>query len=363
MAVQAKRAGLPSLERTRVVLSIHGTDEIHRVLNGQSLTEPEAAGLTACERLALAGAHMVFTPLGDVQDTYERYYGAEELAPFRAVTHPFLGGGGRALPVPRRGRRRPARLIHIGRYERRKGVAELIAAVRSVDRDDVRLTLQGRDTPTGPGWGLDARVLRAAGGGRSAHRAARPDRSRRRDRSALADHDVTVIPSRWETNADTARESLAVGRPVLATPTGGLVQMVEHGHNGWLTDGTDQLQIARGDRAPARRSRRGAPRDDVRRADGEPWPVRAQRRGARGVSRGGGARRDGNRGASARSRCPCSGPTVRRATRRSPRFAPRRSRQDDDGDAVATCRPARCSRQRSSRHAAARSRPRPAPPT
>ena len=241
VAVQAKRAGLPTLARTRVVVGTHGTDEIHRVLNGQSLMEREAAGLTACERLSLAGADVVFVPPGDVKDTYERHYGAEELAPLREVPHPFLGPA--AEPFPARPDDGTLRLIHLGRYERRKGVADLILAVRSLDRDDLRLTLQGRDTPTGPG-GTSMRAF-------CERLAAGDPRIELRDQTdydgvirALAEHDVTVIPSRWETNANSARESLAVGRPVLATPTGGLVQSVDHGQNGWLTDGTEQHQIA-----------------------------------------------------------------------------------------------------------------------
>ena len=166
VAVQAKRAGLPSLARTRIVVGTHGTDEIHRVLNGQSLTEREAAGLTACERLSLAGADVVFTPPGDVKDTYERYYGAEELALLREVAHPFLAPA--AEPFPARPDDGTLRLIHLGRYERRKGVADLILAVRSLDRDDVRLTLQGRDTPTGPGG---AGCARSASGSPRAIRA------------------------------------------------------------------------------------------------------------------------------------------------------------------------------------------------
>ena len=241
VAVQAKRAGLSSLARTRIVVGIHGTDEIHRVLNGQSLTEREAAGLTACERVSLAGADVVFTPPGDVKGAYERYYGAEELAPFREVPHPFLPPA--AEPFAARPDDGILRLLHLGRYERRKGVVELILAVRSLNRGDFRLTLQGRDTPTGPGGSsMRAFCERLAAG---------DPRIELRDQTdydgvvrALAEHDVTVIPSRWETNANSARESLAVGRPVLATPTGGLVKSVAHGQNGWLTDGTEQDQIA-----------------------------------------------------------------------------------------------------------------------
>src|SRR5688572_273657 len=240
VAVQAKRTGAPALRRTRIVLGVHGPDEIHRVLNGQSLTEPEAAALVSLERVGLAGADVIFTPGGDVHATYERYYGAGALAPARVVTHPFRDGDAGAFPPRAAGG--PLRLIHAGRFERRKGVAELVLAIRSLDRDDVTLTLMGRDTPTGPGGGSMLEYTRAlaAGDPRIAFREQVDHDGVLR---AFAEHDVVVIPSRWETNANTAREALMVARPVLASPTGGLVRVIEHGVNGWLTEGTGASDI------------------------------------------------------------------------------------------------------------------------
>ena len=99
VSVQAKLSGAPMLARTRILLGVHGTDEIHRVLNGQSLSEPESAALTALKRIGLAGADVIFTPGGDVHATYERYYGADALAPARVVTHPFLKADAGQLPA------------------------------------------------------------------------------------------------------------------------------------------------------------------------------------------------------------------------------------------------------------------------
>ena len=241
VAVQAKRSGAPTLARTRIVVGVHGPDEIHRVLNGQSLTEAEPAAIVALERVGLAGADVIFTPGGDVHGTYERYYGADRLAPARVVTHPFLNGA--VSPSPPRDGRGPLRLIHAGRYERRKGVAELILAIRSLARDDVRLTLMGRDTPTGPGGTSMLEYCRtlAAGDRRIEFREQTDHAGVLR---TFGEHDVVVIPSRWETNANTAREALTVARPILATPTGGLIRVVEHGVNGWLTAGTGVSDIA-----------------------------------------------------------------------------------------------------------------------
>ena len=163
VSVQAKLSGAPTLARTRILVGVHGTDEIHRVLNGQSLSEPESAALTALERIGLAGADVIFTPGGDVHATYERYYGAD--APrARAGRDPSVPRRPTPDSFPRRRSDGPLRLIHAGRFERRKGVAELIGAVRSLDRDDLRLTLMGRDTPTGPGGTSMLDYCRGAGG-------------------------------------------------------------------------------------------------------------------------------------------------------------------------------------------------------
>ena len=243
VSIQAKRSGAPSLARTRVLLGVHGTDEIHRVLNGQSLSEQESAALIALERIGLAGADLIFTPGGDVHATYERYYGAGALAPERVVTHPFRDRD--AAPLPARNGGGPLRLIHAGRFERRKGVAELIAAVRSLDRDEFRLTLMGRDTPTGPGSTSMLDHCRELAGG-DARIEFRQETDHDGVLRSFAEHDVAVVPSRWETNPNTAREALMVGRPVLATPVGGLIGIIEDGVNGWLTAGTRIGDIADG---------------------------------------------------------------------------------------------------------------------
>lgn len=240
VAVQAKRSGVPALARTRIVVGVHGTDEIHRVLNGQSLTEPESAALTSLERIALAGADVMFTPGGDVHATYERYYGESALAPARVVTHPFLT---EAPPLPAPPSGGPLRLIHAGRYERRKGTAELITAVRALPHRDLRLTLVGRDTPTGPGGTSMFDYCRRLAGS-DERIGLREEVSFDEVLRAFAEHHVVVVSSRWETNANTSREALMVGRPVLSTPTGGLVRIVEHGVNGWLTEGTSVRDIA-----------------------------------------------------------------------------------------------------------------------
>ena len=51
----------------------------------------------------------------------------------------------------------------------------------------------------------------------------------------IVEHHAVVVPTRWETFSYVVREALACNRPVIATPAGGIVDVVRHGESGWLT--------------------------------------------------------------------------------------------------------------------------------
>jgi len=125
------------------------------------------------------------------------------------------------------------RLLVLGRLERRKGPQLLVRALRSSERDDWRVTFLGGDTDTAP-LGLSMRDwLQAATAGdeRFVFRDAVP---RSEVGRVIAEHDLVVVPSLWECWPNTVREAYAHGRPVLATPVGGLTELVEHEVTGWL---------------------------------------------------------------------------------------------------------------------------------
>jgi hypothetical protein len=68
---------------------------------------------------------------------------------------------------------------------------------------------------------------------------------RERVGAAIEAHDVVVVPSLWECWPNVVREAFLHNRPVLATPTGGLVELVEPGVSGWLAGGTSARALRR----------------------------------------------------------------------------------------------------------------------
>ncbi|HEV3056101.1 MAG TPA: glycosyltransferase, partial [Solirubrobacteraceae bacterium] len=60
---------------------------------------------------------------------------------------------------------------------------------------------------------------------------------------AIREHDVVAVPSLWECWPYAALEPLHLNRPVLATPVGGLVELVRPDRSGWLAGGTDHVEL------------------------------------------------------------------------------------------------------------------------
>jgi len=172
------------------------------------------------ERLLSAGCEGVIAI-----SEYERQRGiAVGIRPERIVTvlngiinAPLLA----SEPATRLGKRR--RVLFIGRLDRQKGIDIFMNAVEGLeDRLDVRVigspvvgdqvdTDLTRPGVTALGWCDDARV-----------------------RAELAAADCVVIPSRWEGFGLVALEAMRAGRAVIASDVGGLPEVVENGHTGWL---------------------------------------------------------------------------------------------------------------------------------
>jgi hypothetical protein len=194
------------------------------------------------ERYCLANADTLLWPGGDVLATYERFYRTLRLAPTRRIPDAFLvEGEPGGAPAPADG---PLRLLYLGRMERRKGVQELVRALAGITAHAWRLTLQGGDTFTGPlGTSMRTQLeLMTEGDPRVTFADPVP---RSEVGRIVAEHDAVVVPSLWECWPNVAREALFHGRPVIATPVGGLVEFVRPGETGWLARGTGAEELAR----------------------------------------------------------------------------------------------------------------------
>ena len=222
----------------------HTTSELAAVLNGELRDDNETVAVGEIERYAMRHADALLFPGGDVAATYERFYGAGSLAPRRRVLDAFHPVDFAPAPVAAGADTGALRLLYLGRLERRKGVQNLVQAITGIESGGFTLTLIGADTATAP-LGASMREhleLTLAGDERVRLLDALP-----RDRvgAAIEAHDVVVVPSLWECWANVAREAFLHNRPVLATPTGGMVELVEDGVCGWLAEDASAAGLRR----------------------------------------------------------------------------------------------------------------------
>lgn len=238
--IQARHTSDPWLARTTVAVRVHTTAEICSVLDGAVADDHPTRATFEMERYCLEHADRVMFQGGDIYGTYQRFYGAQRLAPgieIPAVVPDHVRESGEAPANPAGDG--PLELLYLGRLERRKGVHDLVAAMEQV-HGNVRLRLVGGDTDTGALGASVAGQLAFAGDPRI-ELVGSVDRDQ--IAAVVAEADVVVVPSRWECWPNVVLEALAANRPVLATPVGGLVEMV--GDAGRITDACGPDALAR----------------------------------------------------------------------------------------------------------------------
>jgi len=127
----------------------------------------------------------------------------------------------------------PLRLLFAGTMSQRKGLADLFAALRLLDRRDVELSVLG--TPLAPlSFYRDAWP-------HFRHESSRPHPQV----LALMDTcDVLVLPSIVEGRALVQQEALSRGLPLLVTPNAGGEDLVVPGETGWLVPIRDPEALA-----------------------------------------------------------------------------------------------------------------------
>ncbi len=233
VTVQARDSLDPAFRNTLVCVRTHTSAEMCSVLNGVLRDDFETRSVFASERYALERADRLIWPGGDVLRTYERFYERSLARPVR-IANGFLpevrAAGTSQLPSDG-----PLRFIYFGRLERRKGVQNLLRAVTAMHPQDWELTVVGDDTDTAP-LGVSMKMQLEAMAGGDPRISFLGGVSRQELPRLIAEHHLAVLPSLWECWPNTALETLAAGRPLVATPTGGFVEIVQSGESGWLTE-------------------------------------------------------------------------------------------------------------------------------
>lgn len=243
VTVQARRTADPALAKTTVAVWLATSWEIADVLDGAIPDSRLRRAAYALERYSLAFADCLVHLGPEVRRTYERFYGAEALAPmveYRATASMFDGPS--AAPAAAPGD--PLKILYAGRLERRKGVLDLVRALAHAPFDGWTLTLVGEDTGSGSIGSSMRGILEAAAGGdpRIEFTGAVPhDEMAARFDAA----DVVISPSIWEAVPNVAVEALARNRAVLATPVGGHFLAAREAESGMLADGTGRDALER----------------------------------------------------------------------------------------------------------------------
>jgi glycogen(starch) synthase len=230
----------PRLRHTTLGIRAYTTAEMCAVLDGFTPEDRDSRLTFDLERYALRHADHFIWPGGDVLESYRRFYGADGIAHPARIPHTVLAG---APPADPPADAEETRFLYIGRLERRKGVQNLIRAARSIGRQDWSLTLVGGDTPTAPlGASMrDQLELMIADDPRVRLLGTVP---REELGTRFADAHVCISPSLWECWPNTVLEAFEHDRPVLATPVGGHVGMVDPGRSGWLAQDTGPEALA-----------------------------------------------------------------------------------------------------------------------
>lgn len=219
---------------TRLATPSYVLDELNR-----RPLDVRARLVRALERDQARRSTLVFGPTKAILDRVSADWGLNKdrlvMVPNPVEIETIRAAGTPSPPMPL-----PSRfLVFFGRLERRKGIEVLAAALPGVlERyPDVHAVFIGRDAGD-EGGELMLRFHRLLDG--FSERVHMLGELRRRDALAVvARSELVVLPSLWESFGYVAVESMALGRPVIATRVGGLPEFIDDGRTGWLVPAGD----------------------------------------------------------------------------------------------------------------------------
>lgn len=239
--LQARRAGHELLRKTLVGIQLSSTAELLALYDGTA-EQPGETRAAELEREQFRLADRLLWPGGGILDVYRRHYWDLRLPRPVRVGRPFPVPEAPPTPVPMGAG--PLRILYAGRLQRLKGVLDLVEACLRLPREDWQLTMIGADTETAP-MGQSVRMTIETMCGEDPRVLIEEPLPREELQRRFAAHDLLVVPSTFEVCATVALEAMRAGLPVLTTPVGGQTAIVEHGVNGWLTEGPGPAALAR----------------------------------------------------------------------------------------------------------------------
>jgi glycosyltransferase involved in cell wall biosynthesis len=143
------------------------------------------------------------------------------------------------------------RFVSVGRLDRRKGIDIALAAIAAVERAELDVVGDGEERDA-----LERRARDLGVASRVRFLGWQED-----PRPAIAAADAALSSARTEGLGVALLEAMAMGRPVVALPTGGVPEIVRDGESGWLAHGSDAgaltRVIAEAVERPDERRRRG----------------------------------------------------------------------------------------------------------
>jgi glycosyltransferase involved in cell wall biosynthesis len=242
VTLQARRTGDPLLAETLIGVRISPSQELI-ALHDRELSEPEAWRLAELEREQLRLADRLIWPGGDTLELYRRYYADMELPAGVRIRVPVEEV---EAPAARTAREPggPLRILFAGELRRDLGVLDLVEACLRQPDDDWELTLLGDDTETAT-MGQSVRLTIESMLGEDPRVRIEDAVDGAELRRRLPDHDLLAVPSQVDAWSEVAIEAMRAGVPVLATPVGGLVEIVVDGISGWLCEDRGPEAIGR----------------------------------------------------------------------------------------------------------------------
>jgi glycosyltransferase involved in cell wall biosynthesis len=234
--------GMGPAREPPVIIQLHSPSEFIWRANKWSIARPDFLITRRQEEFCIRAADAVLCPSRYLARQAEERYG---LAENSVTVIPCPIG---VFPVVARTEEGPASgpVVYVGRLEPRKGLIEFVeAAVRvSEEFPGVDYDFIGKDLPYRDGLSVQKYAERLIPRNLRQRFHFRGAVGRLGVAEALAGASFAVVPSRWENCPNTCIEAMASGVPVLASPNGGMVEMIEDGVSGWIAASQDPPALA-----------------------------------------------------------------------------------------------------------------------